>query len=143
MPSKVIYERYLWFHSQAKNLRYPNAARLAERFEISHKTAQRDIEFMRDRIGAPLAYVRAHRGYVYEDESFELPGLWLSAGELTSLLVSYRLATTMPDRSLKTSMKSFLNHALALYTSSRSITLDDLGDKEPICSPRVWGYCNR
>ncbi|HHO76005.1 MAG TPA: WYL domain-containing protein [Deltaproteobacteria bacterium] len=129
MSSKVIYERFLWFHNQAKQLRYPNAPGLANKFELSHKTAQRDIEFMRDRIGAPLAYVRACRGYVYEDESFDLPGLWLSAGELTSLLVSYRLATTMPDKSLKTTMKSFLNHALSLYTSSKSISLDNLNEK--------------
>jgi len=129
MGRKIIYERYLWFHYEIKKGRYPNAPGMAQNFEISVKTAQRDIAFMMERMKAPLTYVRAKRGYAYEDDTFELPGLWLNAQELISLLVSYRLATTMPDRSLKTSLKAFLNHALGFYTSSRSITLDDLNEK--------------
>mgnify|MGYP003802691577 CR=1 FL=1 len=34
MPSKVIFERFLWFHHQVGRSRYPNAAALAERFEV-------------------------------------------------------------------------------------------------------------
>ena len=49
MGSKNIYERFIWFDSKTKNKKYPNATSLANQFEISLKTAQRDIEFMRDR----------------------------------------------------------------------------------------------
>ena len=129
MSSKVIYERFLWFHGRIRQGLFPNARDIAEKFEVSHKTAQRDIEFMRDRMNAPLVYRREHRGYMYEDEAFELPGLWLRADELISLLVSYRLAATMPDNSLKSDLKSFLNHALSLYTSSKSVSLADLNEK--------------
>lgn len=129
MSSKVIYERFLWFHDRIKQGRYPNARDIAEKFEVSHKTAQRDVEFMRDRINAPLVYNHARRGFAYDDETFELPGLWLGAQELISLLISYRLATTMPDKSLKSDLKSFLNYALSFYTSSGSISLDDLNEK--------------
>jgi predicted DNA-binding transcriptional regulator YafY len=50
LSSKVIYERFLWFHSKVKEKKYPNSKSLAEQFEISSKTAQRDIEFMQDRL---------------------------------------------------------------------------------------------
>ena len=46
MGKKLAYERYHWFHGQIKAGRYPNARRLGERFEISEKQAQREIEFM-------------------------------------------------------------------------------------------------
>jgi predicted DNA-binding transcriptional regulator YafY len=54
MAAKGVYERFLWFHNQVKAEKYPNSRTLAEKSELSRKTAQRDIEFMRDRLGAPL-----------------------------------------------------------------------------------------
>jgi len=41
------------FHNEIKKGNYPNTKTLAEKFEITRKTAQRDIEFLRDRMGAP------------------------------------------------------------------------------------------
>ena len=54
MASKIILERFLWFQNEIKNGKYPNTKTLAEKFEITRKTAQRDIDFMRDRLNAPL-----------------------------------------------------------------------------------------
>jgi len=43
MGVKNIYERFIWFDDRVRAKRYPNATTLAEKFEISSKTAQRDI----------------------------------------------------------------------------------------------------
>ncbi len=129
MASKVIYERFLWFYSQVKKGMYPNAATMAEHFEISQKTAQRDIEFMQDRLFAPLVYVHAKRGYAFEDDTYELPASWLNAEELTSLLVSFRLASTVPDSGMKTKLRSFLGQVLSLYTHEVPVSLEELGEK--------------
>ena len=53
MPSKIIFERFLWLHSQVKAEKYPNARVLAEKFELTRKTAQRDIEFIRGPVECP------------------------------------------------------------------------------------------
>lgn len=129
MSSKVIFERFLWFHHQVRKDRHPNASALAEQFEISAKTAQRDIEFMRDRLLAPLVYVPARRGYRYEDSSYELPGFWLGEEELTSLLVSFRLASAVPDLNLKSSLKAFLNQILSLHSHGSALSMDSLSEK--------------
>jgi hypothetical protein len=76
MGKKLAYERYYWFHGQIKSGHYPNARKLAERFELSDKQAQRDIEFMRDRLYAPLSFNPAQKGYEYEDDSYQLPPIW-------------------------------------------------------------------
>jgi len=44
MGLRNIYERFIWFDHQARAKKYPNATSLAEKFEISTKTAQRDID---------------------------------------------------------------------------------------------------
>ena len=35
---------------------FPNCSKLARELEVSTKTIQRDIEFMRDRLGLPIQY---------------------------------------------------------------------------------------
>ena len=129
MSSKVIYERFLWFNDQVKAKKYPNSRTLAERFELSPKTAQRDIEFIRDRLSAPLLYVPGKRGYAYEDDTYELPGIWINEEELSALLISSRLASTIPDKKLKSSLISFLKQIVSLYSLGSPISINELGER--------------
>ena len=39
--------RIQWLHGELTRNTYPNAARLAERFHISRRQAQRDIDFLK------------------------------------------------------------------------------------------------
>jgi hypothetical protein len=66
--------RIQWIDAQIRAARYPNARRVAERFEISHRQAQRDFEYLRDSLGAPLLYSALRRGYRYDGEAYVLPG---------------------------------------------------------------------
>jgi len=91
MGAKIIYERFLWFDQKVRVARYPNATKLAAEFEISLKTAQRDIEFMRDRLNCPLVYDKTRRGYFYEDETYVLPSIYISSEELTALLITRKM----------------------------------------------------
>ena len=65
-------ERIIWLHKRIKDGYYPNAMRLSERFGISHRQAQRDCDYLRRKIGAPVAFDRSRQGYYYTDE-FSLP----------------------------------------------------------------------
>ena len=129
MSAKIIYERFLWFHNQVKEGRFPNASSLAEHFETVPKTAQRDIEFMRDRLCAPLQYDPARRGYSYDDNIYELPGLWIREEELISLLVSARLAAAVPDDALKAGLHRFLNSVLSLHSVLGDVSLETVAQK--------------
>lgn len=129
MSSKIIYERFLWFQNEIKKGRYPNTKTLADKFEITRKTAQRDIEFMRERLGAPLVYLPEQRGFAYEDNTYELPGFWLEEESLTSLLLAYRLVSAVPDKALKASLRSFLEQILEKISFQKQISLKDLSNK--------------
>jgi predicted DNA-binding transcriptional regulator YafY len=67
---------------------HPNAVSIAEQLEVAPRTVQRDIEFMRDSLGAPLTFSRRHNGYEYSDSSFQLPYFKLTEGELVALFVA-------------------------------------------------------
>ena len=91
MGATATLERMFWFDDQVRRGRYPNAAKLADRFELSPKTAQRCIDAMRDRFFAPLEYDAARRGYAYRDDAFELPHFQVTADEILAILLARKL----------------------------------------------------
>jgi len=91
MGAKNIYERFIWFDDRVRSKKYPNATSLSDKFEISTKTAQRDIDFMRDRLRCPLRYDVSRKGYHYENDTFSLPMVYLSSTELSSLLIARKM----------------------------------------------------
>jgi predicted DNA-binding transcriptional regulator YafY len=64
--------RIQWLHDELVHRTFPNATHLAERFHISARQAQRDIEYLKTQYGAPICYDRHRRGYYY-DAPFSLP----------------------------------------------------------------------
>ena len=64
--------RIQWIHKKIINNSYPNAQRLAERFRISHRQAQRDLDLLRKKFGAPLEYDNSKKGFYYT-EPYSLP----------------------------------------------------------------------
>jgi len=70
-----------------RNNKYPNCTSFAAEWEISTKTAQRDLEYLQDRMGAPLEYDALKRGYYYTESTFMLPAVQMNEGELAALLM--------------------------------------------------------
>ncbi len=118
MPGVIIYERFAWFHSKVQAGRYPNTRHLAERFEISRRTAKRHIEFMRDRLGAPLTYDPARCGYSYGNDAFELPHFPVAPEEVLAILIARRLLSHTAGGFIGNAMRRFgrklLDHASGL-----------------------------
>ena len=76
--SSQLDSRIQWLHKQIFDNRYPNAYRIAEKFGISHRQAQRDIDYLRSEMKAPLKYSAKNKGFYYS-ESFSLPSYSSSA----------------------------------------------------------------
>jgi predicted DNA-binding transcriptional regulator YafY len=100
MGEQLFLERFVWFDNETRRGLYPNAFKLAARFEISSKTAQRSIDYFRDRLQAPLEYVLSRKGYHYTDSSYQLPVTRISEAELLALLISRKLITEASAGSL-------------------------------------------
>jgi predicted DNA-binding transcriptional regulator YafY len=108
MGIKNIYERFIWFDSQVRAKKYPNTTALANQFEVSTKTAQRDIDFMRDRLLCPLDYDPGEKGYYYENDTFTLPMVYLTSGELSSLLMARKILQDVSGGSLGDEISTIL-----------------------------------
>ncbi len=91
------------FHKIDQLLRERRSTPLAvmmEEMEVSRATVKRDIEYMRDRLGAPIVWDASLRGYRYDHsqpgaDSFSLPGLWFNASEIYALLTMDQLLSNL------------------------------------------------
>lgn len=67
---------------------------LAE-LEVSRATLKRDLQYLRERLDAPIVYDRLDNGYRFTGDSrertHELPGLWFSDREIHALLTMHQL----------------------------------------------------
>ena len=68
---------------------------LQDELEVSAATLKRDLDYLKDQLGAPIIYDRFLNGYKFGEEyrgqKHELPGLWFSERELYSLLMANQL----------------------------------------------------
>ena len=72
---------------------------LQDELEVSRATLKRDLDFLRDRLGAPIEYDRDLNGYRFAESwrgpRHELPGLWFDERELYSLLMAHQLLSEL------------------------------------------------
>src|SRR4249919_410514 len=88
--SRPPLERMMRMHQRLKAGRYPNCRKLAEELEVSSKTVQRDIDFMRYRLGLPIEYDQLHFGFYYTEPVSSFPNIEISEGELVALYIGQK-----------------------------------------------------
>ena len=90
LHSRPPLERMLKIHEALQTGRPASPAHLAEELEVSGKTVQRDVEFMRERLKLPVTYSRTHSGYRYTEPAAGFPSLQVTEGEVVALLVAQK-----------------------------------------------------
>jgi predicted DNA-binding transcriptional regulator YafY len=74
---------------------------LQERLGVSWATLKRDLNYLKDRLNAPIIYDRDLGGYRFDKDpkrvglQYELPGLWFSAEEIHALLTMQHLLSNL------------------------------------------------
>ncbi|MDR2477982.1 MAG: YafY family transcriptional regulator [Treponema sp.] len=85
LEHKVRTNRLLTIDRIIREGKYPNTDRLAELVEVTPRTIQRDLEYMRDMYGAPIEYSPARHGFYYSEPNFFIKSVPLTEGELFSI----------------------------------------------------------
>jgi predicted DNA-binding transcriptional regulator YafY len=88
--SRPPLQRMMRLHAALKSQQFPNCQKIAAELEVSAKTIQRDIDFMRDRLGLPIDYHPQEFGFYYTEAVTGFPSIEVSEGEITALLVAQK-----------------------------------------------------
>jgi predicted DNA-binding transcriptional regulator YafY len=71
-----------------KSQRRPNCSSLAEKLEVSAKTVQRDIDYMRYQLKLPIEYDKEQHGFYFTEHVTHFPSVHITESELVALLVA-------------------------------------------------------
>ncbi len=92
MPKfKPQHTRLLFIDKKIREGRYPNCSSLAEEWEVSRKTIQRDLDYLRYQLDAPIEYSAQHRGYFYTEEQYQLPAMDIKDSDLLAVYMAEKL----------------------------------------------------
>lgn len=104
-----------------------------EDLEISLPTFKRDLEYLRDRLHAPIIYDAELKGYRFDiptdkNHSFQLPGLWFNDSEVYALLImEYLLENLNPG--MLTPHIAPLRAQISCLLDKGEHSIDDVRDK--------------
>jgi predicted DNA-binding transcriptional regulator YafY len=85
---RPLWRRLQTIHHEIKERRFPNASTLAKSLSVSTKTVQRDLDYMRDELDAPIEFSRDENGYFYSRGDYVLPFLPVDGKDLFSIGVA-------------------------------------------------------
>jgi proteasome accessory factor B len=118
--------RMLAIHNQLTDGRLPNCFKLARELEVATKTIHRDIEFMRDQLGLPLAYDRTRHGYFYTESVSNFPTVQVSHGELVALLIAQKAVEQYRGTAFEKPLHSAFSKLAAGLEGESGIALHEL-----------------
>jgi proteasome accessory factor B len=118
----------------------PNCNTLAEEWETSPKTIQRDIEFLKWEMDAPIEYDRVRHGYTYTEADFMLPAVRIAESDLFAICLAEKVLrqyenTPVYSRLAKVFEK--IEQYLPDQVSIHPAVLDDRFSFFPEASPRI------
>ncbi|MFT3954202.1 MAG: WYL domain-containing protein [Piscinibacter sp.] len=95
-------ERFYKIEMLLKSRGSVSFATLREELDVSPATLKRDLQYLRDRLNAPIVYDSFDNGYRFDGGTqvgprHELPGLWFSENEIHALLTMHQLLAGLDD----------------------------------------------
>ena len=118
----------LRIHELLSGGRYPNCSGLAREFEVSAKTVQRDVDFMRDQLVLPIEYDRRRHGFAYSRPVGQFPLITVSEGELVALLVAQKAVEQYRGTSFEKPLQTAFQKLVSSLTDEASISLHELSE---------------
>jgi proteasome accessory factor B len=121
--SRPPLERMMRIHQEIASGSYPNASTLARSMEVSTKSIQRDLEFMRDRLDLPLEYDSSRFGYYYSEPVSSFPTLQITEGELVALLIAEKALEQYRGTNFEKPLISALKKMAAQFSDTVSFNI--------------------
>lgn len=115
-------ERFLIMDEMIRNREYPSSQEFMQRFDISVRAVHGDIQYLKQKFRAPIAFSRHHGGYYYVEKDWRL----FQNTSASSTNVSQVEDITLPDIWLWNEIERRFGHSEAA-----SLYLDFCKQREP------------
>jgi len=110
---RASFDRIHFLDAAIASGKYPNTGDLAKECWVSPATIYRDIEYMRERLRAPVEYCAENRGWYYTEKFYRLPVGFASANDMLALDMTKSLISLYRDTPLYEPAQRILNEITA------------------------------
>src|SRR6201997_1212067 len=125
-PRPPLYRFQEIFHA-IKTGRYPNRTKLAETIEVTTKTIQRDLDYMRYQMSVPIEFDFARGGYYFTRPITDLPLFQLTEAELVSVFVAQKALEAYRGTAFEQPLRTaFQKLQAATGSANISVSWEDL-----------------
>ncbi len=125
---RTALRRVLWIHERLGNRQHATAISLARELDTSDRTIKRDIEFMRDQLGAPIEWDGSAHTYSYTRPCDILPLLRIDAGEALALALAGRTFAAWHGTPLGRSLTAALDKIAGVIGGAVSLPVSEISD---------------
>jgi len=133
---------------------YPSASDFAGELEVCRRTILRDLDFLRDDEGAPIAYEPSRKGHYLSDVTWKLPAVELNTREVFAFAIARKLLDAFRGTPLEMDMATVLEKISKSMEGTVSLDVASLadhctvvGEDYVVQEPAVWsalaGYVDR
>ena len=137
MSQRQQLERIMEIDRRIRDGEYPNPNQLAKDFEVSRRVIFVDRDFMINRLGAPIEYDRSRGGWYYADETWILPGIIVTQGELLAFFLSVEVAKRYLGTGLEETLRTAVEKLSKNVKGSITVDLDTLRSHYSFSAPTL------
>lgn len=123
---RATLRRVLFVHERLGNGHAATAVTLARELEVSERTVKRDVEFMREQLGAPIEWDPAEHTYVYSRPCDLLPLLRLDAAEALALTLAGKTFAAWQGTPLGQSLSAALHKIAGVVGGAVSLPVSEI-----------------
>lgn len=124
--NKALLKRLTVIDREIGEKRFPNKDRLATILEVSSKTIQRDIDFMKFEYDAPIEFNKQRNGFYYSDDKYRLNPIKIDSSDLLALAVTEKVLEQYKNSPYAKYFKKFYEKLSYLFDEKISIDAKDL-----------------
>jgi proteasome accessory factor B len=121
---KVRINRIMKIDDEIRSLKYPNAATLSTKLEVTQRTILRDLDYLRDMYQAPIEYDFTKRGFYYTEPNFFIKSVILTEGELFSIAIFDQLLEQYRNTPLEQKLRDIFGKIIKSLPDN--VTLDSV-----------------
>jgi proteasome accessory factor B len=120
------WERIGRIHDLLEEGAYPNATRLGRQLKLTTKTIHRDVAYMREHLGLPIAFDKQRLGYYYDQAVPCQPTQPMSDAELFGLLVAHRVVAQHTGTEMESSLRATMEKFLPQLDTCACLVVEDM-----------------
>ena len=137
MGTKPQEYRWIIIDKMIREGNYPNNRIIAEKLEVSRKTIQRDIDFLRYMKDAPIAYDKSKKGYYYSEKSYKLPAINIKEGDLFAVYIASKVVEQYKNTPLYDNLVKIYKQLQSSITEEVAVNPDWIDSNITIVIPET------